>query len=292
MIIKGKGFNELSEIWFKPTVTTKSEEGAVKAEILSVDNSQIKIMTPTIYDSQDLSLKQGDKFYPLGKLVFAPEPQLMPVKEFTIAKSQSDFFKASFEYRDSKLSIIKMNYPFFKTVKELTLTISYEGDKIAKIITKDGTRLMSDATVTYKSSTEVLVNNVESKAYTYKLNDQGMMLSRTDSRNDAKLAFTYDDKGNMLEYIITHYGNKPETTTFTYDENRSVFAATDMPKWLWNYVLTDVLSSELILQSLVSTSNALTAGEKTVSYEYNDVKQPKTISFNGAKAYEILYAVE
>ena len=291
--IQGKGFNELSEIWFNSTAITKTELDAVKAELVSVDDKQITVLAPTVYDSQDLVLKQNEKFYPLGTLVFAPEPQLMSIKEFTIAKSESDFFKASFEYQDSKLSIIKMSYPFFKKVKELTVTISYEGDKISKIITKDGKRLMSDATVTYKSETEVLVNNVESKAYTYKFDDKGLLVARTDSRGDAKLAFTYDDKGNMKEYILTYYGNKPETTTFTYDENRSMFAVTDMPKWLWNYVLTDVLSSDLFMQSFISFNNALTVGDRAINYTYNAAKQPQTISLNdGVKASEVIYVAQ
>ena len=68
--IKGEGFTEASEIWFRSIVTRAENTGDVKATVTEVSLTGITFTAPEVYGNQSILLKENGKEYELGKMTF------------------------------------------------------------------------------------------------------------------------------------------------------------------------------------------------------------------------------
>lgn len=68
--IRGEGFTEASEIWFRSIVTRAENTGDVKAIVTEVNSAGITFTTPEVYGNQSVLLKENGKEYELGEMTF------------------------------------------------------------------------------------------------------------------------------------------------------------------------------------------------------------------------------
>lgn len=298
LTIKGKGFNEASEIWFKTVVAveatlSRAEEGAVKAEVKSVTDAEIVVVVPEVYGTQELFLGQGEKMFPLGKLEFAEKVAPKSVKHLEGQfGSNKDKYSFDFIYGESnrveKMTIV---YPFFNT-RTLDVVIDYdESDRISRIAYKvvGSKTFMGDGRVTYPSKLTVAVDKKDVKKYTYTMNEAGQLVIVADGRNDKVDKFAYDEKGLILDYTEKDYGRDKTVYAFTQDDSNAILAGTNLPNWAWHFLMTDVLSGNAYMYSLFGAGNVASVGSKNYTYEYNDAKQPTSILVNGKVIGSVVY---
>lgn len=114
--IKGEGFTEVSEIWFRSIVTRAENTGDVKATITEVNSTGITFTTPEVYGNQSVLLKENGKEYELGKITFEEQSgesgdvEILPKRIKKIVESFEDG-KNIYEYfynDEGKLSSLQL----------------------------------------------------------------------------------------------------------------------------------------------------------------------------------------
>lgn len=295
LVIKGEGFTEESEIWFKQADVTRNLEGSLKAKVVSVNNENIVITTPEVYGNQELLLHQNGQVYVLGKLEFTQKVNYKAINQLkgTFSKN-TDIYTFDFTYTENnRIDKIVVSYPFFKDIRVLNFQFYYaENNQIVRITSQIAgkTTFMSDAKVSYPSESTVMVDNIDVKKYTYTLNELGKIIMVGDSRNDKVDKFTYDENGNMIIYAEIDYGHKPVDYNCIYNDMGAVFIATDLPDWAWHFMMTDLmLTGNSFLYSLHSPNTVIGVMEDIFSYEYNEQNQPIKIKKNGVDYADVIY---
>lgn len=285
--IKGKGFTEVSEIWFKATEsTTDAIENDIQAEVKEVSAEGIIVIAPEVYGEQELLLVQDKGSYSLGKLIFGEKIDVKVIKQLKGAFSKnSDVYTFDFQYaEDNKLTDLTISYPFFRDTRVLDFKIYYNDNNTISRITsqiKGKKVLMGDGIVTYPSAKLVTVDKIDVKKYNYTLNETAQLTMATDSRGDKVDKFAYDADGNMIEYTEIDYGRPQVAVKLSYDNEHAFFAAINLPSWAWHFIMTDVLSGNAYMYSFFSPSNATTVDKVAYTYEYNDANQPISIQVDG-----------
>lgn len=114
--IKGEGFTEASEIWFRSIVTRAENTGDVKATVTEVSLTGITFTAPEVYGNQSILLKENGKEYELGKMTFEEQSgesgdvEILPKRIKKIVESFEDG-KNIYEYfynDEGKLSSLQL----------------------------------------------------------------------------------------------------------------------------------------------------------------------------------------
>lgn len=296
LTIKGKGFNEASQIWLKAvTPATRVLEGGVQAEVKSFSDAELVFVVPEVYGAHELFLGQGERMFPLGTLEFAEKATPKAVKRLEGAFSKSnDVYSFDFTYNaEGNVESISILQPWWGNSRVVNYNVLYnESAQIVAITAQlEGKKIfMNDGRVTYPSENTVAINNIASeKRYTYTLNQLGRVEKVADSRNDKVDKFVYDEVGNLLTYTEISYGNKPEDNNCKYDDKVSAFAAVNLPDWAWHFILVDILSANTHMYSLSGINNVTDVAGVAFSYEYNDANQPTVILADGKKIGSVVY---
>lgn len=136
--IKGAGFTDASEIWFRQIISKTAGNGDVKAVVTDVNSTGITFTTPEVYGNQSVLLKENSKEYELGEMTFeekSSDVEILPKKISKIIES--------FEDEDALKGIGKNIYEF-----------SYDdkGRIVSLKVTEDGETEPYMSTCTYSSN--------------------------------------------------------------------------------------------------------------------------------------------
>ncbi len=91
--IKGAGFTDASEIWFRQIISKTAGNGDVKAVVTDVNSTGITFTTPEVYGNQSVLLKENSKEYELGEMTFeekSSDVEILPKKISKIIESFED----------------------------------------------------------------------------------------------------------------------------------------------------------------------------------------------------------
>ena len=81
--IKGAGFTDASEIWFRQIISKTAGNGDVKAVVTDVNSTGITFTAPEVYGNQSVLLKDNSKEYELGEMTFeekSSDVEILPKK--------------------------------------------------------------------------------------------------------------------------------------------------------------------------------------------------------------------
>ena len=91
--IKGAGFTDASEIWFRQIISKTAGNGDVKAVVTEVNSTGITFTAPEVYGNQSVLLKENSKEYELGEMTFeekSSDVEILPKKISKIIESFED----------------------------------------------------------------------------------------------------------------------------------------------------------------------------------------------------------
>lgn len=116
--IKGEGFDEDSEIWFRQIATRTTDNDDVKAEVTGVDANGITFVAPSVYGNQTVLLKQDGREYKLGEMLFADQPEapadaeILPKKIKKVTEYEDEYeYEYIYEYEyyaDGRIKFCKL----------------------------------------------------------------------------------------------------------------------------------------------------------------------------------------
>lgn len=142
--IKGEGFTQASEVWFRAIATRAENREDVKATVTEVNANGITFIAPEVYGNQSILLKENGKEFELGKMTFEEEPE--EVEDVKILPKKIKEIKV-YEELDY-YTIYRYDYNGNGTIKEITKidmngaegdrqTFTYTTNKITSIENDD-----------------------------------------------------------------------------------------------------------------------------------------------------------
>lgn len=266
--IKGQGFTESSEIWFKTLVKITNE--GIKAKVTGVDKAGITFVAPDVYGSQTVTLKQSGKEYPLGTLVFEDTPKIIKKRIAKWVKNDKDLVEFAYNKENRLEKIIDnhegISYKFGYNTQGLLVAVNQtELDSNEEIFNKK---------ITYKDENTILVDEVypddpEGNAtMTITLNNNGLITKRADGVEFYE-TYEYDNLGNLTKLVEAYYGdegeNKEYPVTYTYDDKLSYLSNQNLPQWFWIYNADDKYLNYAGPNNMISD----TYKDDTTKYKYD-----------------------
>lgn len=187
--IKGEGFTQSSEIWFRAIATRAENREDVKATVTEVNANGITFIAPEVYGNQSVLLKENGKEYELGKMTFEEEPEeveevkILPkkIKEIKVYEELDYYTIYRYEYNGNgtfkEITKIDMGaeeerQKFTYTTNKITSIINDDPEDI-RTYNLDNGRLKSYTwSATYNGK-----NGKETEGETYELDYKGDYLS-------------------------------------------------------------------------------------------------------------------
>lgn len=209
--IKGEGFDEGSEIWFRKTVTRAEDNDDVKAEVVSVNGNGITFIAPSVYGNQTVLLKQDGREYELGEMLFANEPadvKILPRK----IKRITEIDDCEEEY------IYEYEYYADGRIKSCNMT-----DSETDLYT------YSDNTISIRNDED------ENRRFNFIL-ENGRIKSCSLENDDWKqdYEFEYEKEGYLSKSVMVDDENEQETETFSFVEGNLVkytYSCKELKEW-------------------------------------------------------------
>lgn len=204
--IKGEGFDEGSEIWFRAIATRATDNDDVKAEVTGVDANGITFIAPSVYGNQSILLKQDGREYKLGEMLFADQPEepadveILPrkIKKFTKVDSEGHSYNESEEFEYDADGRIKSQDFDDGEIWHYT----YSNNMIT---------CRQEANEEYEGKSEFILENGRIKSYSLKNDDWYQ-----------NYEFEYDKDGYLNESVMTDDEDDTETETFSFVEGNLV----------------------------------------------------------------------
>ncbi|MDE7074459.1 MAG: hypothetical protein K2O69_05325 [Odoribacter sp.] len=221
--IKGEGFNESSEIWFRQIVTKAADNDDVKAEVTGVDARGITFIAPVVYGNQTVLLKQDGKEYKLGEMLFADQPEepadveILPKKIKRVSLYQNDHWEYSYEYdyddNGRILSCKLLNYGINKyTYSGNKITIKNDENEYEATFTLENGRIKSYSYAAYESENYTLNydgNYLNKVNGSHREEDDEFLFTETFSFSGGNMTkYEYDDNDSDYTHIIFTYGSQ------------------------------------------------------------------------------------
>lgn len=288
--IKGEGFTQLSEIWFR-SVTKSVESSDTKAEIMSITVSGISFIAPAISGERNIILKQSGQEYTLGEMYFENSSETIVKKR--ILKTDYWGYTTEFIYNeDGKVSCIK-EYELSLTKgggynNESILTYNSEGLLIQvterEAISKEK---LGEISFEYSDKYTVKVTDKQAKggwnAYytTLTLNELGQLKDL--KTENLQIKYEYDEIGNVSKLTkIEFYSGMYHTTTHTYkyDDKKSYLSNTGLPIWYWIYDYSNITKNSQYCYdgpNNVTEHKSDDGGLYLFKYDYDDYDYPTAI---------------
>lgn len=203
--IKGAGFTNASEIWFRQIISKAAGNGEVKAIVTDVNSTGITFTTPEVYGNQSVLLKENGKEYELGEMTFEEKSSDVEILSRKISK-----IIESFEDEDAPNGIGKNVYEF-----------SYDDKgRIASLkVTEDGETEPCMSTYTY-SFNQMVIKEVggDNQTETYTLeNGKATHYKKTYLDYPEYDEYTFNYTGDYLDQIKGIAESEyPSTENFTF----------------------------------------------------------------------------
>ena len=203
--IKGAGFTDASEIWFRQIISKTAGNGDVKAVVTDVNSTGITFTTPEVYGNQSVLLKENSKEYELGEMTFeekSSDVEILPKKISKIIES--------FEDEDALKGIGKNIYEF-----------SYDdkGRIVSLKVTEDGETEPYMSTCTYSSNQLIIKEiggNKQTETYTLE-NGKSKHYKKTYPIYEEFDEFAFEYGGDYLSQIKGIIESEyPTTENFIY----------------------------------------------------------------------------
>lgn len=235
--IKGEGFTQTSEIWFK-VITKSTENQDVKAEVTSVNVSGISFRVPDVSGERSIILKQSGQEYTLGKMYFDDSSETIVKKrlvkrDFSFNSSDDEIFEYS--YNEGKLAVLleKMSDG---DIYQYNFVYDNDGRLASVHETNYNTKKkVSDKVFEYKDALTILAHETyyddedDNETVTLTLNEKGFLAKKKSPSTD--IENEYDNFGNIVksnEDGIYKY-------TYAYDDKYSYLSNQGLPVWYWAY---------------------------------------------------------
>lgn len=202
--IKGEGFTQSSEIWFRAIATRAENREDVKAPVTEVNANGITFIAPEVYGNQSVLLKENGKEYELGKMTFEEEPE--EVEEVKILPKKIKEIKV---YEDpDHYTIYRYDYNENGTIQEIT-TIDMNGEEgDHQKFTYSTNKITSIENDDLKNISTYNLENGRLKSYTWSSSYYGETDSETyevdyngDYLSTVKITNLYDSQYNSNENI-------------------------------------------------------------------------------------------
>lgn len=240
--IKGEGFDEDSEIWFRAIATRTADNGDVEAEVTGVDANGITFITPSVYGNQTVLLKQEGREYKLGEMAFIDEPemQILPKKIIKVTeyevedgeKFDEDYNEYNYD-ENGRITYCKGKYGetdrYDYAYSENEITIRYDDgySKEKLIFTLENGRITKysreeeendelykgDIVLKYAgnylSEAVMTSSDKDSETETFSFVGGNLMkytyVDNNDKQNHSSLEFTYGERPNNLNIDLLFY---------------------------------------------------------------------------------------
>lgn len=234
--IKGEGFTQTSEIWFRAIATRAENREDVKATVTEVNANGITFIAPEVYGNQSVLLKENGKEYELGKMTFEEEPEeveevkILPkkVKEIREYKDGStDYTSYQFVY-DGQDRIQKMTVLYSVNNYE-TYTYEYKDNKITcKLLVTSSGKEQFDETVELdakgRTKSYKWVNTNDPKVYEESIptyNGDYLIQLETSGVNDEDyIPYHYTENWTFIAGNLVHYD-------YEYDDKSEGYGSID-----------------------------------------------------------------
>lgn len=220
--IKGEGFTQASEIWFKRIITKATESDDVKATVTEVASTGITFIAPDVYGNQSMFLKENGKKYELGKMTFEEQPgeiedvKILPKKIKEIRDHKNGTYDShKFDYNDKgQIKTMTIDHRYYLE----TYTYEYRSDKItSKIRYSDNTTDFTDATLKFDNTGRAISYEWTSKNATAgksepSYNENYLKQIKTSGINDIPEKYEYEENwkfiaGNLMRYDYDYKNN-------------------------------------------------------------------------------------
>lgn len=235
--IKGAGFTEVSEIWFRAIATRAEDREDVKATVTKVNANGITFIAPEVYGNQSVLLKENGKEYDLGEMTFEEEPEeveevkILPKKVKEIREYEdgsTDYTSYQFVY-DGQDRIQKMTVLYSANNSEI-YTYEYKDNEITckSLIVSSGGKEQFDEIVELdakgrtKSYKWVMTNDpkvYEESIPTY--NGDYLKQLKTSGVNDEDyIPYHYTENWTFIAGNLVHYD-------YEYDDESEGYGSID-----------------------------------------------------------------
>lgn len=208
LTIKGEGFTQSSEIWFRAIATRAENREDVKAPVTEVNANGITFIAPEVYGNQSVLLKENGKEYELGKMTFEEEPEeveevkILPkrIKEIKVYEDLDHYTIYRYDYNENgtikEITEIDMNgeegdhQKFTYSTNKITSTKNDHPEDISTYNLENGRLKSYTWSATYDGE-----NGKETEGETYEVDYNGNYLSTV------KITDLYDSQYNSDENI-------------------------------------------------------------------------------------------
>lgn len=211
--IKGEGFTQASEIWFRQIVTRAASDTDVKATVTEVNSTGITFIAPEVYGNQSVLLKENGKEYELGKMTFEAEPEevedikILPKKITKVIEHEGD---------DNDPTIYEYTYDGQGKIKSVRETES-DGEVRNYICSYTTDQITMNADDKYIA--KLLLEDGRAKSYefkeigvTYDFSYNGEYLSETKGKED----------GDPITENFSFISGKLTAYNYVYDEEPEI----------------------------------------------------------------------